>query len=74
MALSLPVALLLSGPGWGRALPWGLAAGLGEAAYFFTLARALDIGPLGPVYTISRGASMLLVWPASHFLRWAGAP
>lgn len=68
VALSLPLALALAGPGWLRALPWGFAAGLGEAAYFVTLSRALEIGPLGPVYTVSRGGSMLLVWPASHWL------
>jgi len=68
VVLSVPAALALSGPGWARAAPWGFAAGFGEAAYFVTLARALEIGPLGPVYTISRGGSMLLVWPASHWL------
>jgi drug/metabolite transporter (DMT)-like permease len=68
VALTLPLALAFSGPGWQRALPWGLCAGLGEAAYFYTLSRALEIGPLAAVYTVSRGSSMLLVWPASHLL------
>jgi drug/metabolite transporter (DMT)-like permease len=68
VAITLPLALAFSGAGWGRALPWGVLAGLGEAAYFFTLGRALEIGPLAAVYTVSRGSSMLLVWPASHLL------
>ena len=49
-------------------MPWGVCSGLGEAAYFVTLARALEIGPLAAVYTVSRGSSMLLVWPISHVL------
>lgn len=40
-------------------------AGVFEAIYFMTLARALDRGRLGPVYTISRGGAVLVVWPAS---------
>ena len=44
---------------------WTLAAGLGEAAYFVTLARALDAAPLGVAYTITRGGSIVLVWPLS---------
>jgi drug/metabolite transporter (DMT)-like permease len=40
-------------------------AGLVEAVYFTTLARALTEGPLGPVYTVARGGAVLLVWPAS---------
>ncbi|MHB1843640.1 MAG: EamA family transporter [Deltaproteobacteria bacterium] len=51
-----------------RSLPWGLCAGLAEALYFATLGRALQIGPLGAVYAISRGVSLLLLWPASHWL------
>ncbi len=66
--LTLPLALTLGAADWRHALPWGICAGLGEAVYFVTLARALDIGPLAAVYTISRGSSMLLVWPASHLL------
>jgi drug/metabolite transporter (DMT)-like permease len=57
--------------GWGvgfataAAAGWTIAAGVLEAAYFAALARALDTGALGPVYTISRGGALLLVWPAS---------
>jgi uncharacterized membrane protein len=44
---------------------WALVAGLFEQIYFLTLARALERGPLGPVYTISRGGAVLLVYPLS---------
>jgi drug/metabolite transporter (DMT)-like permease len=44
---------------------WTLAAGVLEWLYFVSLAKALDRGPLGPVYTISRGGAILLVWPVS---------
>ena len=47
------------------AVGWSVAAGVGELAYFWSLAKALDAGPLGPVYTISRGGAVLLVWPTS---------
>jgi drug/metabolite transporter (DMT)-like permease len=47
------------------AVGWTLLAGVLEAGYFATLARALSTGALGPVYTISRGGTLLLVWPAS---------
>jgi len=66
--LTLPLTVPFSAADWHRAVPWGICSGLGEAAYFVTLARALEIGPLAAVYTISRGSSMLLVWPASHLL------
>jgi multidrug transporter EmrE-like cation transporter len=57
------------------AVLWTLAAGLGEAAYFVTLARALDAAPLGVAYTITRGGSIVLVWPLSvlFFHERAGA-
>lgn len=42
-----------------------IAAGILEWLYFTSLAKALDRGPLGPVYTISRGGAILLVWPIS---------
>jgi drug/metabolite transporter (DMT)-like permease len=51
-------------PSW-RAAAWAAAAGLGEAAYFLTLARALAAGPLAPAYTLSRGGAIVLVWPVS---------
>lgn len=40
-------------------------AGVMEAAYFATLARAMELGTLGMVYTISRGGAVLAVWPLS---------
>jgi drug/metabolite transporter (DMT)-like permease len=46
-------------------LGWTLLAGAFEAVYFATLARALEAGPLGAVYTISRGGAVLVVWPMS---------
>ncbi len=48
------------------ATEWGLAAGLWEGVYFLALGRALQIGPLGPVYAVSRGLPLLLLWPISH--------
>jgi drug/metabolite transporter (DMT)-like permease len=50
------------------AVLWTLGSGALEACYFAALARALDTGALGPVYTISRGGTLLLVWPASILL------
>ena len=46
-------------------LGWAVAAGVLEWLYFASLAKALDRGALGPVYTISRGGAILLVWPIS---------
>jgi drug/metabolite transporter (DMT)-like permease len=57
--------LPFTGPTGVTALAWTLAAGAFEAVYFWTLARALSLGPLGPVYTLSRGGAVLLVWPIS---------
>ncbi len=51
-----------------EALVWTLAAGVAEAIYFGTLARALDVGRLGAVYTVSRGGAVLVVWPLSIVL------
>jgi len=51
-----------------QSLEWSLLAGAFEQAYFFSLARALDKGPLGAVYTISRGGAVLLVYPLSVLL------
>ncbi len=50
------------------ALGWSVEAGAFEAGYFATLARALSLAPLGPVYTLTRGAALLLVWPTSILL------
>jgi drug/metabolite transporter (DMT)-like permease len=46
---------------------FGALAGVFEALYFLSLARALKRAPVGPVYAMSRGLPLLLVWPASHF-------
>jgi uncharacterized membrane protein len=45
-----------------------LLAGVFEAMYFATLARAMELGRLGLVYTISRGGAVLAVWPLSMAL------
>jgi drug/metabolite transporter (DMT)-like permease len=42
-----------------------LLAGVFEASYFATLARAMELGKLGVVYTISRGGAVIAVWPLS---------
>jgi drug/metabolite transporter (DMT)-like permease len=42
-----------------------VTAGVFEAIYFATLARAMERGRLGVVYTVSRGGAVLVVWPAS---------
>jgi drug/metabolite transporter (DMT)-like permease len=47
---------------------WALVAGGFEQLYFLGLARALDRGPLGPVYTISRGGAVVVVYPFSVLL------
>jgi drug/metabolite transporter (DMT)-like permease len=52
----------------GPALFWAVISGLCEAGYVATLAFALTRAPLGPVYTISRGGSLLVVWPISVLL------
>ncbi|HEX5057740.1 MAG TPA: hypothetical protein VFV99_00210 [Kofleriaceae bacterium] len=44
---------------------WAVVAGVLEWLYFASLAKALDRGSLGPVYTISRGGAIVLVWPLS---------
>ena len=53
-------------------LGYCFAAGLFEAGYFVTLARALARAPLGPVYTIVRGGALVVVWPIS--LAFLGEP
>ena len=47
---------------------WAAAAGVLEWAYFASLAKAMDRGRLGPVYTVSRGGAILAIWPASMAL------
>ena len=44
---------------------WSVVAGVFEWVYFSSLARALSLGTLGSVYTVSRGGSIVLVWPLS---------
>ena len=44
---------------------WCIAAGVLEAGYFVTLARALSRAPLGSVYTVVRGGALVVVWPVS---------
>lgn len=51
-----------------RAALWSIAAGVLEAGYFVTLARALARAPLGPVYTVVRGGGLVIVWPISIIL------
>jgi len=47
------------------ALLWGAAAGVFEAGYFVTLAKALARAPLGVAYTVARGGALLCIWPIS---------
>jgi uncharacterized membrane protein len=49
----------------GSSVLWTVAAGVLEWAYFASLARALERGRLGVVYTVSRGGAILVVWPVS---------
>lgn len=74
IAFASLLACVVAGVRWGLGQPpfatlesfgWTLLAGAFEAVYFATLARALVIGPLGAVYTISRGGAVLVVWPMS---------
>jgi hypothetical protein len=74
IAIATAVAAAVAGVMWvrggppfptGASLGWTVVAGLAEAVYFAGLARALELGPLGPVYTVSRGGAVLVVWPAS---------
>lgn len=51
-----------------EAVGWTALAGGFEAIYFATLAIAMERGRLGPVYTVSRGGAVLLVWPLSIVL------
>jgi drug/metabolite transporter (DMT)-like permease len=46
-------------------LGFAVLAGVFEAIYFLTLARAMERGKLGVVYTVSRGGAVLAVWPLS---------
>ena len=74
VAVSTLLAILVGGIRWGlgtapfatvESALWTIAAGVLEWIYFSSLAKALDKGPLGAVYTISRGGAILVVWPVS---------
>lgn len=74
VALATGIAAAVAGVRWGlgevlfasvRGVAFTLLAGTLEAAYFATLARAMELGQLGLVYTISRGGAVLVVWPLS---------
>ncbi|HET9990887.1 MAG TPA: hypothetical protein VFQ65_20290, partial [Kofleriaceae bacterium] len=54
-------------PTW-AAFGWAIVAGGFEQLYFRALTRALERGPLGPVYTISRGGAVVVVYPLSVWL------
>lgn len=49
-------------------IAWSLASGACEAGYVWTLARAMEAGPLGPTYALARGGSVLVAWPVSLHL------
>src|SRR5262245_6806097 len=48
-------------------------AGVFEAGYMVSLQRGFAAGGLGPVYTISRGGSLAIVWPLSVAMLGEGA-
>ncbi|MGV3626025.1 MAG: hypothetical protein ACO1OB_34770 [Archangium sp.] len=53
-----------------RHLPWVALAGIGEAAYVYSLGMAYARGELGLTYAVSRAAALVFIWPlamlASH--------
>src|SRR5690606_26063621 len=76
-AVASVFACVIAGVRWGRgetpfetlaSVNYTLLAGAFEVVYFATLARALDLGRLGAVYTVSRGGAVLVVWPVSMLL------
>jgi drug/metabolite transporter (DMT)-like permease len=66
-AVAIVRALATGEPPFANAtgVAWSLVAGVFELLYFASLARALDRGPLGPIYTVSRGGAIVIVWPLS---------
>lgn len=48
-----------------RHLPWLVLAGLGEAAYVFSLGMAYSRGDLALTYTVSRATALMFIWPLS---------
>lgn len=74
VSIATLLALVVAGIRWGlgtapfatlESAVWTVGAGVLEFIYFATLAKALDRGPLGAVYTVSRGGAILVVWPVS---------
>ena len=74
VAVAAALAVVVGGVRWAigevpfavaAAFGWALAAGVLEWAYFVTLARALERGPLGTVYTVSRGGAIVVIFPLS---------
>src|SRR3954470_434819 len=74
VAVATLLAVIVAGVRWGlgelpfasgTAVGWALAAGVLEWVYFVTLARALERGPLGTVYTVSRGGAIVVIYPIS---------
>lgn len=74
VAVATLFAAVVAGVRWGLGEPpfvslagvgFTLFAGVMEGAYFATLARAMELGRLGVVYTISRGGAVVMVWPLS---------
>jgi len=65
IAIAAVRALATGVPPFAGAASFGFSvlAGVFEQIYFLTLARALDRGPLGPVYTLSRGGAVVVVYP-----------
>jgi drug/metabolite transporter (DMT)-like permease len=74
VAVATVLAIVVGGIRWAlgtvpfettESVIWTVGAGVLEWIYFASLAKALDRGPLGAVYTISRGGAILVVWPVS---------
>jgi drug/metabolite transporter (DMT)-like permease len=69
LALSWLVALAFWGIVGGDvvvgSLPWIVLAGVGEAAYVFSLGMAYAHGDLALTYAVSRAAALVFVWPLS---------
>jgi drug/metabolite transporter (DMT)-like permease len=77
IAIGAAIAMVAAGARWIAgaapfaslaAVGWTVVAGVIEAVYFAALGRALSLGSLGVVYTISRGGTVPLVWGASVIL------
>lgn len=74
VSIATLLALIVAGIRWAlgtvpfatvESAAWTVGAGVLEFLYFASLAKALDRGPLGAVYTITRGGAILVVWPVS---------